>query len=108
MRDSRGAVDGLAPLTSANPGMLIAYSTGTGEVAENRAGKMSIYTEALVKALGIPDESLTTIFRRVRAEVVSAPGYSDASNPQSPELSDSLNEDIFLRPLAKSEEPRKQ
>jgi hypothetical protein len=73
-------------------GMLFAYATAVGEVASNRPGQMSEYTELLVKELGKPGESLTTTFRTVRKEIATLGGT------RLPELTDELNDDIVLFP----------
>jgi hypothetical protein len=73
-------------------GMLFAYSTSAGEVADNRSGEMSQYTQALVQQLGTPGESLTTAFRTVRRAM------SQLRGNRLPELTDELNEDIVLVP----------
>jgi hypothetical protein len=73
-------------------GMLFAYSTAAGDVANNRPGQMSPYTEALVARLGRRGETLTTTFRSVRLQL------SSSGNSRLPELADALNQDIVLVP----------
>ena len=73
-------------------GMLFAFSTAAGEVAGNRAGQMSEYTELLVHEIGAPGETLTSSFRSVRRQLAEGP------HGQSPELLDGLNDDIVLVP----------
>jgi hypothetical protein len=74
-------------------GMLLAYSTPAGEVAENRPGQTSLYTELLVKELGQPGESITTTFRSVRKQL-----QARQAGTRLPELTDELNDDIVLVP----------
>jgi phosphate transport system substrate-binding protein len=71
-------------------GMLFAYSTTAGEVAANRPGQMSQYTELLVQQLGKPGQSLTSAFRSIRKQIATLGGA------RLPELTDELNDDIVL------------
>ena len=73
-------------------GMLFAYSTSAGDVAENRPGQMSEYTELLVREIGRSGESLTGSFRQVRKQIALL------HNSRLPELTDELNDDIVLAP----------
>jgi len=74
-------------------GMLFAYSTSAGDVADNRPGEMSEYTELLVRELGLPGQSLTGSFRKVRKQI------AQLHNSRLPELTDELNDDVVLMPL---------
>jgi len=71
-------------------GMLFAYSTSAGDIAENRPDKMSEYTQLLVSELGLPGQSLTGSFRKVRKQI------AQRHNARLPELTDQLNDDIVL------------
>jgi len=71
-------------------GMLFAYSTPAGDVADNRPGKTSEYTELLIGELGVPGQSLTGSFRKVRKQI------AQVHNSRLPELTDQLNDDIVL------------
>lgn len=73
-------------------GMLFAYSTSSGDVAENRPGQMSEYTELLVRELGLPGQSLTGSFRSVRKQIARV------NHERLPELTDQLNDEIVLVP----------
>jgi hypothetical protein len=73
-------------------GLLFAYSTAAGEVAGNRPGQTSLYTDALVRRLGRPGETLTSTFRSVRLQLASS------GQRRLPELADALNQDIVLVP----------
>jgi len=67
-RSWRSTNDGLAQI-NAPTGTLIAYSTAPGKVASDGAGRNAPYTAALLKALQIPDLSLSDVFMQVRADV---------------------------------------
>jgi len=73
-------------------GMLFAYSTSAGDVADNRPGEMSEYTGLLVHELGLPGQSLTGAFRKVRKQI------AQLHNSRLPELTDELNDDVLLVP----------
>jgi hypothetical protein len=73
-------------------GLLFAYSTAAGEVAGNRPGQTSLYTDALVRRLGRPGETLTSTFRSVRLQL------ANSGQRRLPELADALNQDIVLVP----------
>jgi hypothetical protein len=73
-------------------GMLFAYSTSAGDVAENRPGEMSEYTELLVHEIGQPGQSLTGSFRKVRKQI------AQLHQARLPELTDELNDDVVLVP----------
>jgi uncharacterized caspase-like protein len=81
---------GLIPAENIS-GMLIAYSTAAGEVAENRAGQPSRYTELLAQTLGRPGELLTSALRAVRKQMQTLSG-----SDRLPEMTDQLNDDIVL------------
>jgi len=53
---------------------------------------MSEYTELLVSELGLPGQSLTGSFRKVRKQI------AQIHNARLPELTDQLNDDIVLVP----------
>jgi len=89
---SRGAVQwgtrGL--LAEGFQGMLIAYSTTDGEVAINRPGETSLYTEQLVKELGQPGQLLVTAFQNVRKQL------QQHGETHLPEVLDMANDDVLL------------
>src|SRR5262249_22361100 len=60
---------GLAAIDAAR-GTLIAYSTSPGAAAADGDGANGTYTEALLRALDVPDLQVEEVFKRVRAEVV--------------------------------------
>lgn len=70
VRGFRSPTRGLAPMDAPN-GSFIAYSTAPGSVAADGAGANSPFVTALVKNLGRKGESIESIFRDVRREVLS-------------------------------------
>jgi len=79
-------------------GMLFAYSTAAGDVADNRAGQPSQYTQLLVSTLGKPGEPLVSSFQRVRKQLLLLLESQGHGRAQLPEMTDALNEDIILVP----------
>ncbi|MEP7213469.1 MAG: caspase family protein [Acidobacteriota bacterium] len=60
---------GLAGITKAPTGTMIAYSTAPGEVASDGGGRNGLYTGELLKQIAKPDTSLEDVFKNVRSEV---------------------------------------
>ncbi|HXW73340.1 MAG TPA: caspase family protein [Steroidobacteraceae bacterium] len=71
VRGMRSADRGLA-IMDAPTGILIAYSTAPGTVAEDGAGRNSPYTTALTDAMLNLHEPLETLFKHVRVNVMGA------------------------------------
>lgn len=71
VRGFRSATNGLAPMDAPN-GSFIAYSTAPGSVAADGAGANSPFVTALIKNLGHKGESIESIFRDVRREVLAS------------------------------------
>jgi hypothetical protein len=69
VRGFRSPTRGLAPMDAPN-GSFIAYSTAPGSVAADGLGANSPFVTALVKNLGRKGESIESIFRDVRREVL--------------------------------------
>lgn len=67
-RSWRSTNDGLAQI-NAPTGTMIAYSTAPGKVASDGVGRNAPYTAALLKAMRMPDLSLSDVFMQVRADV---------------------------------------
>jgi uncharacterized caspase-like protein len=88
-----GETRGLGTIANVS-GMLFAYSTAAGEIAQNRPGQLSLYTELLVQELGKPGEPLISSFQRVRKQMVQALRRSGGEHVQMPEMTD----DIVLMP----------
>ena len=72
-------------------GMIVAYATQAGQIAEDGGGRNSPYTSAFLHNIEMQDE-IGTIFRRVTAEV-----YETTKHHQLPELSLSLIGEFYLR-----------
>ena len=53
-------------------GVLVAYSTAAGQYAQDGAGELSPYAQALIGALREPGVELSKVFRRVSANVEAA------------------------------------
>src|SRR3984885_11386400 len=70
-RSMRSADRGLASM-DAPAGILIAYSTAPGAVAEDGSGRNSPYTTALTRAMLEVHQPLEQVFKHVRADVMSA------------------------------------
>nr|WP_298096148.1 caspase family protein [uncultured Shinella sp.] len=86
---------GLARIESNKIGTLIAFSTSPGSVAQDGDGKNSPYTTALAAALVEPGQSIESVFKRARAQVVKA-----TQGKQLPWENSSLISDIVLQPQA--------
>ncbi|MDA7949217.1 MAG: SUMF1/EgtB/PvdO family nonheme iron enzyme [Hyphomicrobiaceae bacterium] len=82
--------DGLAKINSPE-GMIVAFSTQAGQVAEDGFGRNSPYTTAFLKHIEAKAE-IGTVFRRMSADV-----YAATKQKQLPELSLSLIGEFYLR-----------
>jgi hypothetical protein len=80
---------GLAKVDSPE-GMIIAYATQAGSVADDGDGRNSPYTTAFLKNVEVKEE-IGTIFRRITADV-----YQTTHQKQLPELSLSLIGEFYL------------
>ena len=81
---------GLAQI-SAGVGTLIAFSTEPGNVALDGIGRNSPFTTALLRHGRTPQQDISLILRRVRADVISA-----TDGKQVPWESSSLTGDVYL------------
>jgi serine protease Do len=81
---------GLAKIDSPQ-GMIVAYATQSGQVAEDGRGSNSPFTSAFLKHIETPEE-IGRIFRRITADV-----YETTKRTQLPELSLSLIGDFYLK-----------
>jgi len=72
-------------------GMIIAYATQAGRIANDGAGRNSPYTAAFLKHIEEPEE-IGTIFRRISNDV-----YATTKGEQLPELSLSFVGEVYLR-----------
>lgn len=104
---------GLARIDRAD-GTIVVYATAPDQAAMDGGGRNSPFAEALIGRLREPGLEISTMFRRVAADV-----YERTSRRQRPEVSSSLLSDFFLNPTAtdqtaweraqsESEEPAKR
>jgi hypothetical protein len=72
-------------------GMIVAYSTQSGQTAHDGEGRNSPFSTALLKELKTPGLEIGTLFRRIQSDV-----YDATSGVQEPELSISLVPEYYL------------
>lgn len=89
-RKMRGGASGLA-MVDAPQGMIIAYSTAPGKVALDGSGRNGVYTQELIKALDVPNQSIEQVFKKVRSGVVK-----QTDGVQVPWESSSLTGDFYF------------
>ena len=89
-RGMRSADHGLA-MMDAPAGILIAYSTAPGEVAQDGSGRNSPYTQALTQAMQDVHEPVEQVFKHVRVGVMTA-----TAGKQVPWESSSLTGDFYF------------
>jgi formylglycine-generating enzyme required for sulfatase activity len=100
-RSMRSANRGLAVMDVPTTGILIAFSTAPGTVAEDGSGRNSPYTTALTKAMVELDEPLETLFKHVRVNVMDA-----TQGKQVPwEYSSLIGADFYFKLHPKRVEP---
>jgi formylglycine-generating enzyme required for sulfatase activity len=73
-RSFRNATQGLAAITSAPTGTLIAYSTSPGSVAADGSGSNGTYTAELITQMGREGLKLEEVFKATRAGVQGVTG----------------------------------
>ncbi len=90
---SRGI--GLRGLTTMNApkGSLIAYSTSPGKTASDGSGLNGLYTEALLRHIDQKSITITTMFQKVRTDVIAK-----SNNEQIPWETTSLTADYYFNP----------
>lgn len=77
----------------APPGSLLAYATSPGNTAIDGSGENGLYTENLLRELGVPEAKIEDVFKRVRLAVRRRSG-----GQQIPWESTSLEEDFYFVP----------
>ena len=100
---SRDLPGGLAAMTNAAEGTIIAFAANDNQKADdNRAGRNGLYTKHLLEALERPGLSLRDVFDSARAEVFQASGRK-----QLPALYDTVVGRLVLKEGAerRAEEP---
>ncbi len=91
---TRGGGGGLAAVSDAPQGTLIAFSTAPGKVAQDgKPGENGIYTSHLLKALQQPGLNIEDVFKATRASVAR-----ETAGRQLPWESTSLVGELVLRP----------
>ncbi len=89
---TRGGVSrGLAPITNAPQGSLVAYATAPGQTAEEGEGRNSPYTKHLLKNLKESRSPITDILTKVNAGVLKETG-----GRQQPSFLSSLTENFYF------------
>ena len=85
----------LRGLTTMNApmGSLIAYSTAPGRTASDGEGKNGLYTDVLLEHIGSKSLTITTMFQKVRRDVLEK-----SNNEQTPWESTSLTADYHFNP----------
>lgn len=89
-RTMRGSAPGLAQLV-APEGLLVAYATAPGRMAQDGDGAHGVYTGALLRHIDQPGLKIEDVLKRVRADVVRQSGGT-----QVPWESSSLVGDLYL------------
>jgi tetratricopeptide (TPR) repeat protein len=85
---------GLAGYSGVSSGMLIAFATAPGRVAEDGAGEHSPFTGALLQHVTTPNMEVLDVFRRVRQAVIK-----ETNGKQIPWEQNSLVGDVYLAGL---------
>jgi uncharacterized caspase-like protein len=87
-----GQTRGLARIEKAD-GLVVAYSTDSGNVAADGQGRNSPFTKALLENIETPGLEVGVLFRRVMGSVKQATG-----GKQHPELSILLDSEFYFKP----------
>jgi uncharacterized caspase-like protein len=90
-RSFRSATRGLARMKTVGSGMLIAYATGPGAVAQDGEGRNGLYTRHLLEAIATPGLSIEQVFKTVRQKVMA-----ETNNSQTPWEESSLTGDFYF------------
>jgi uncharacterized protein (TIGR02145 family) len=95
--------NGLAQML-APKGTLIEYATAPDKTASDGSGNNGLYTSAILSNIFSPDEDITLVFRKVRAEVVSK-----SNSQQVPWEASSLVGTFYFNPqngIVESDQPQ--
>ncbi len=82
---------GMAPMSADEGGLIIAFATAPGDVAEDGEGQNSPFTTALVKHMATPGIELEQMMKRVKKDV-----YLATNKRQQPWVNSALRDEIFL------------
>jgi uncharacterized caspase-like protein len=74
-------------------GSLVAYSTALGKTASDGDGENGLYTDVLLKHIDNKNTTITTMFPKVRRDVLER-----SKEGQTPWESTSLTDDYFFNP----------
>jgi tetratricopeptide (TPR) repeat protein len=88
---SGSVAQGMAPMSADEGGLIIAFATAPGDVAEDGDGTNSPFTTALVKHMSTPGIELEQMMKRVKKEV-----YLATNKRQQPWVNSALRDEIFL------------
>jgi uncharacterized caspase-like protein len=92
-RSFRSASRGLAIISLAPTGTIIAYATSPGQTAADGEGRNSPYTAALLKHMATPGLPVESVFKNVRAEL-----YENTRGKQTPWELSSLRGSFSFNP----------
>jgi tetratricopeptide (TPR) repeat protein len=82
---------GMAPINTDEGGLIIAFATAPGDVAEDGEGQNSPFTTALIKHMSTPGIELEQMMKRVKKDV-----YTATKKRQQPWVNSALRDEIFL------------
>jgi tetratricopeptide (TPR) repeat protein len=82
---------GMAPMSADEGGLIFAFATSPGDVAEDGTGENSPFTTALIKHLATPGIELEQMMKRVKKDV-----YNATEKRQQPWVNSALRDEIFL------------
>jgi tetratricopeptide (TPR) repeat protein len=82
---------GMAPMSADDGGLIIAFATAPGDVAEDGAGENSPFTTALIKHIATPGIELEQMMKRVKKDV-----YIATNKRQQPWVNSALRDEVFL------------
>jgi tetratricopeptide (TPR) repeat protein len=82
---------GMAPMSADEGGLIIAFATAPGDVAEDGDGQNSPFTTALIKHMATPGIELEQMMKRVKKDV-----YLATNKRQQPWVNSGLRDEIFL------------
>jgi tetratricopeptide (TPR) repeat protein len=82
---------GMAPMSADEGGLIIAFATAPGDVAEDGDGQNSPFTTALIKHMATPGVELEQMMKRVKKDV-----YNATEKRQQPWVNSGLRDEIFL------------
>jgi tetratricopeptide (TPR) repeat protein len=82
---------GMAPMETDDGGLLIAFATSPGDVAEDGEGQNSPFTTALLQHMNTPGLELELMMKRVKKDV-----FSSTKKRQQPWVNSALRDEIYL------------